>query len=269
NIIRDTLSPTDAELGVDTDKINSKGDTKILNIGGEQGEDHPDEEHVHVENPLSSTRTLSSMKNLDAYTYEDQFFNDKPMKEDLRKINMETKVESMVTVPIYQASSLVPPLSTLVIDLTAPKHVPSTTQASIFTATTTTKTTTTLLPPPQKQSFSVPNLASFKDVPIPDDVNILDSEDTDTAHLPMIKTRPDWLKPVPEEDIPETPEPDWIIPPNDLLKTKNNWAKALAKSYQDPNKYKLLRQAGDMSSFINWFYKWIENKKLSKKTWKA
>nr|GEV33145.1 cytochrome c maturase subunit B, mitochondrial [Tanacetum cinerariifolium] len=26
----------------------------------------PDEEHAHVENPLSSTRTLSSMKNLDA-----------------------------------------------------------------------------------------------------------------------------------------------------------------------------------------------------------
>ncbi|GKF57575.1 hypothetical protein Tco_0171112, partial [Tanacetum coccineum] len=32
---------------------------------------HPDEEHVHVENPLSSTGTLLSMKNLDAYTYRD------------------------------------------------------------------------------------------------------------------------------------------------------------------------------------------------------
>nr|GEV97462.1 hypothetical protein [Tanacetum cinerariifolium] len=93
-----------------TNKTNSKGDTEILNIGEEQGEDvadkarldpgqsnvaftgpdpepmhddfvatvypqvheslkHPDEEHVHMENPLSSTRTLSSMKNLDAYTF--------------------------------------------------------------------------------------------------------------------------------------------------------------------------------------------------------
>ncbi|GJR07425.1 hypothetical protein Tco_0790077 [Tanacetum coccineum] len=31
------------------------------------------------------------------------------------------------------------------------------------------------------------------DVPIPDDVNILDSEDTDTAHLPKIQSRPDRI----------------------------------------------------------------------------
>ncbi|GJT78917.1 hypothetical protein Tco_1045642 [Tanacetum coccineum] len=30
-------------------------------------------------------------------------------------------------------------------------------------------------------------------------------EDTDIAHLPKIKTRPNWLKPVPEEDRPTTP----------------------------------------------------------------
>ncbi|GKG21399.1 hypothetical protein Tco_0383994, partial [Tanacetum coccineum] len=35
-------------------------------------------------------------------------------------------------------------------------------------------------------------------------VNVSDSEDTDTAHIPKIKTRPDWLKPVPEEDRPAT-----------------------------------------------------------------
>nr|GEV67905.1 reverse transcriptase domain-containing protein [Tanacetum cinerariifolium] len=49
-----------------------------------------------------------------------------------------------------------------------------------------------------------------------------DSDDTDTAHLPKIKTRPDWLKPVPKEDKPETPEPDWIIPPTDLSDAENN-----------------------------------------------
>ncbi|GKE51850.1 hypothetical protein Tco_1487006 [Tanacetum coccineum] len=240
NITCDTPSPIDAETGADIDKTNSEGDTEILNIGGEQGEDvankedlegktaeidegqagsdpgktpesrplpeyvhmeedqagpnpglshvalagpdpepmhddfvatvypqvheslkHPDEEHVHVENPLSLTGTLSSMKNLDAYTYGDQFFNDKPTEKDLGKTNMETEVESMVTVPIHQASSLVPPLSIPVIDLTPPKPVPSTTQAPIFTATTTTETTTITLPPPlQQQSSSVPNLAS-------------------------------------------------------------------------------------------------------------
>ncbi|GKG61600.1 hypothetical protein Tco_0621309, partial [Tanacetum coccineum] len=49
-------------------------------------------------------------------------------------------------------------------------------------------------------------------MPIPDAMNISDSEDTDTEHLPKIKTRPDWLKPIPKEDKPATPEPDWVIP---------------------------------------------------------
>ncbi|GJV81786.1 hypothetical protein Tco_1517656 [Tanacetum coccineum] len=61
-----------------------------------------------------------------------------------------------------------------------------------------------------------------EDVPIPDDVNVSDSKDTDTAHLPKIKTRPEWLKPVPEEDRPATPEPDWFIPPNKLSEAENN-----------------------------------------------
>ncbi|GJU16041.1 hypothetical protein Tco_1144007 [Tanacetum coccineum] len=66
------------------------------------------EVHVHLENPLSSSSTLSSMKNLDE-TFGDQFFNEKRTKEP-RKANMETKVESMVTIPIYQASLTAPPL---------------------------------------------------------------------------------------------------------------------------------------------------------------
>ncbi|GKG50149.1 hypothetical protein Tco_0521249, partial [Tanacetum coccineum] len=101
-----------------------------------------------------------------------------------------------------------------------------------------------------------------EDVPIPDDVNISDSKDTDVVRLSKIKTRLDWLKPVPEEDRPTTLEPDWVIPPNDLLKTENNWANALTSSYQDPDEYKLLRQTCDMSLFINWFCKRIGKKKL-------
>ncbi|GKE01968.1 hypothetical protein Tco_1389951, partial [Tanacetum coccineum] len=379
---------------------------------------HTDEEHVHLENPLSSTGTLSSMKNLDNFNFGDQFFNDKPTEEKPDKANMETEVESMVTVPIHQASSSVSPLSTPIIDLTPPKPVSSTIQAPIFTSTTT--TTLPLPPPPQQQSSSDPDLASrvsaleqvcanfekkhklqdntvqglssrvftlelrdlphqinqtvnevvkeavqtalqallrelfrdlfesemkeilhqrmfesgtyqsqpehvalyealeasmdrdnrdefleattksrmrrrddqdplppspdsdqgknkrhdsespsssskqksiphseqpVKEVPIPDDVNISDSEDIDTAHLPKIKTRPDWLKPIPEEDRPETPEPDWVIPPNDLLEAENNWAVALAKSYKDSEENKLLSKTGDMGSFIKWYCK--------------
>ncbi|GKF13235.1 hypothetical protein Tco_0054697, partial [Tanacetum coccineum] len=38
--------------------------------------------------------------------------------------------------------------------------------------------------------------------------NQKNTEDTDATHLPKIKARPNWLKPVPEEEKPETPEPD-------------------------------------------------------------
>ncbi|GJW53711.1 hypothetical protein Tco_0097796 [Tanacetum coccineum] len=80
------------------------------------------EEQVHIENPPSSSGTLSSMKNLeDAFTFGDQFLNEKSMEEEPRKANVETKVESMVIVPIHQASSSVPPLSTPIIDLSPPK----------------------------------------------------------------------------------------------------------------------------------------------------
>ncbi|GJS00819.1 retrovirus-related pol polyprotein from transposon TNT 1-94 [Tanacetum coccineum] len=39
NIVHDTPSPTDVEIGVDMDKTNSEGDTEILNVGEEHGED--------------------------------------------------------------------------------------------------------------------------------------------------------------------------------------------------------------------------------------
>ncbi|GKE14154.1 hypothetical protein Tco_1421731 [Tanacetum coccineum] len=111
----------------------------------------PADKHVILEDPLSSTKTLSSMKNLeDAYAIGDQFINDKSTYDEPGKLNVEAEVVSMVIVPIYQASSSVPPLSTPVIDLSPPKPASSTTQTPIFTGIT---TTTTPLPPlPQQQS---------------------------------------------------------------------------------------------------------------------
>ncbi|GJT46228.1 hypothetical protein Tco_0954943 [Tanacetum coccineum] len=117
------------------------------------------DEHVILEDPLSSTGTLSSMKNLeDAYAIGDQFINDKSTNNEPGKLNVEAEVASMVIVPIYQASSSIPPLSTPVIDLSPPKPASSTTQIPIFTATTT--TTKTPLPPPlQQQSTTKSELA--------------------------------------------------------------------------------------------------------------
>nr|GEV87554.1 retrovirus-related Pol polyprotein from transposon TNT 1-94 [Tanacetum cinerariifolium] len=78
----------------------------------------------------------------------------------IQEKNMETEVESMVTVPIHQASSSVPLLSIAVLDNTPPKPVPSSIQAPTFTATTKTTTTTLPPPPPQQQSTADPTLAS-------------------------------------------------------------------------------------------------------------
>ncbi|GJR96973.1 hypothetical protein Tco_0269147 [Tanacetum coccineum] len=213
NVVCDTPSPADVETGADTEKSNSKGDTKILNIEEERGENisnimafeertveldegqagsdpgktpesrpppkrilmeedqagsnpgqshvHTTDEHIHIENPLSSSESLSSMKNLDdALTFGDQFLNDKPTKEELGKANVETNVESMVTIPIRQASSSAPPLSTPIIDLTPPKPVSPPAQEPVFTTTTATITTITLPLPPHlpQQSATDPAL---------------------------------------------------------------------------------------------------------------
>nr|GEX56772.1 hypothetical protein [Tanacetum cinerariifolium] len=142
NIVCDTPSSPNAETGAEVEISDSEGDTKILNVGEEKGKDvsntvaleertveldegqHTTEKHVFSENPPSSSGILSSMKNLDdAFTYSDQFLYDKPMEEEPHKANVETEVESMVTVPIHQASLTVPPLSTPIIDLTQPKQV--------------------------------------------------------------------------------------------------------------------------------------------------
>nr|GEU41225.1 retrovirus-related Pol polyprotein from transposon TNT 1-94 [Tanacetum cinerariifolium] len=80
------------------------------------------DEQVMLEYPLSSSGNLSFIKNLDdTYTFGDQFFNDKSIKNEPRKHNMDAKVVSMVTVLIHQASTSVPPLSTPIIDLSPPK----------------------------------------------------------------------------------------------------------------------------------------------------
>ncbi|GJY77205.1 hypothetical protein Tco_0482321 [Tanacetum coccineum] len=119
------------------------------------------DKEVHIENPPSSSGTLSSMKNLeDAFTFGDQFLNEKSTKEVLGKANVETEVESMVIVPIHQASSLIPLLSNPNINLSPPKPVSPPVQETIFSTTTATTTTLPPPPPPLPQSTTYPDLAT-------------------------------------------------------------------------------------------------------------
>nr|GEX32640.1 hypothetical protein [Tanacetum cinerariifolium] len=58
----------------------------------------PVDEHVILEEPLSSSRTLLSKKNLDdAYTFGDQFLNEESIKDEPGKLNMNSEVVSIVT----------------------------------------------------------------------------------------------------------------------------------------------------------------------------
>ncbi|GJW69855.1 hypothetical protein Tco_0126772 [Tanacetum coccineum] len=109
----------------------------------------PTEDQVILEEPASSTGTLSSLQNHDKdLSFTNQFFVEKPHEEESRKTNAKTEVQSMVLVPIYQDNSSVPPMTTPVIDLTT---MQSDSPLPTSTATISTITTTTLPPPPQPQ----------------------------------------------------------------------------------------------------------------------
>nr|GEY00917.1 uncharacterized mitochondrial protein AtMg00810-like [Tanacetum cinerariifolium] len=83
------------------------------------------EEQVSLEEPASSSGTLSSLQNLSRdINFGDQFFDDKPSDADK---NAETEVESMVNVPIQQDLSSISLMTSPIVDLTlrpkSPKRI--------------------------------------------------------------------------------------------------------------------------------------------------
>ncbi|GKB96185.1 hypothetical protein Tco_0982322, partial [Tanacetum coccineum] len=174
NIVRDSPSLADAETGAELEKSNSEGDTEMVKITKELGEDVDKQENIEEKTMKLDQDQAASVTNPEP-THDEFMANLYPkvqeslkfladehviLDDPLKKLNVEAKVVSMVTVPIYQASSLVPPLSILVIDLSPPKPASSNTQASIFTATITTITKTLpLSPPPPQQSITESELA--------------------------------------------------------------------------------------------------------------
>nr|GEU55076.1 retrovirus-related Pol polyprotein from transposon TNT 1-94 [Tanacetum cinerariifolium] len=114
------------------------------------------EEHVLLDKLASSSGTLSSLQHLTKdLSFGDLFFSDKPSKADNDKATTETEAESMVSVTIQQDMSSIPPITTLIIDLTSRRESPKVHQLLKATTTeTTTTTTTTILPPPSQQQQS-------------------------------------------------------------------------------------------------------------------
>nr|GEY01158.1 hypothetical protein [Tanacetum cinerariifolium] len=114
------------------------------------------EEQVLLEEPASSSGTLSSLQHRSKdISFGDLFFSDKPSDADNDKANAKTEVESMVSVPIQQDMSSIPPMTSSIIDLTSRPKSPKVHQQFKATTTETTTTTTTLPSPPYQQQSSV------------------------------------------------------------------------------------------------------------------
>ncbi|GJY14639.1 hypothetical protein Tco_0385061 [Tanacetum coccineum] len=96
-----------------------------------------------------------------------------------------------------------------------------------------------------------------------DEGNVSDMRTTDNAHIPKVSTTT-WFKPIPESERPATPEPEWIIRPNDFPEPEHNWANAYASSFKVPEENKLQRKTYDIGSFIKWFCRRTGKKKLCK-----
>ncbi|GJS84694.1 hypothetical protein Tco_0751235 [Tanacetum coccineum] len=71
-------------------------------------------------------------------------------------------------------------------------------------------------PGPSMQRTDHQSEQSSDDNPITDEGHVSNPEDTDNAHIPKVPAAT-WFKPIPEEERPATPEPEWTIPSNDYL----------------------------------------------------
>nr|GEV87616.1 monodehydroascorbate reductase [Tanacetum cinerariifolium] len=252
------------------------------------------DEHVMLEEPLSSSRTLSLMKNLDdAYTIGDQFINDKSTKDepDLpHKINEAVRESMKEAVHIDLQASLrdcfreLPEANMKEIlhqwmfesgsYKSLPEHVAlyealeasmKRAQRDEFIAK---KDKSRKRRPPHSSAWKNSNTRDaplsyskqqsdphaeqlVEDIPMPDTAIISDSDDTDSAHLPKIKKRPKWLKPIPDNERAATPKLARVIPSPYILDAENNWANALATTYQAPTENSLLEKTGDMQTIMH------------------
>ncbi|GJV97678.1 retrovirus-related pol polyprotein from transposon TNT 1-94 [Tanacetum coccineum] len=248
------------------------------------------DEHVILEDPLSSTRTLSSMKNLeDAYAIGDQFINEKPTDDEPGKLNVEAEVGSMLRELPHKIDEAVrenvkeavqialqAPLRERFRDLSdedmkgilqqrmfkngaSGSSQPQAPQSSAWKKSDTRDTPSSS----SKQQSGHHAEQPVEDIPISDSANISYLEDTNSAHLLKIKQRLEWLKPILDDERPATPEPAWVIPTSHIPDAENNWANVLASTYQAPAENSLLEKTRDMRTFMNWYCQKVGKTKLT------
>ncbi|GKF49880.1 hypothetical protein Tco_0143131, partial [Tanacetum coccineum] len=92
------------------------------------------------------------------FSFGNQFFNDKPPEANNEKATADTKAESMVSVTIHQNTSVIPFMTSPMIDLVSVPDSPTVHRPLPTTTTATAATTTTIMItiplPPQPQQVS-------------------------------------------------------------------------------------------------------------------
>ncbi|GJX80490.1 hypothetical protein Tco_0328639 [Tanacetum coccineum] len=216
-------------------------------------------EHVILEDPLSSTRTLSSMKNLeDAYAIGDQFINDKSTNDEPGKLQCEkAKVVSRICSNISSSSSVFTALEKKLFDLEQTnKNLDNTTQnlrSRVYTLE--------LRDLPYKINEAV--LTKFK--------RALNSP-TSSPSRPLQRIirrryernaspedRDEFLDEKDKSRKRQRDDQDHPPPPPDSDQSKRrrhdvgSLANALATTYQALAENSLLEKTGDMQTFMNWY----------------
>nr|GFA01645.1 hypothetical protein [Tanacetum cinerariifolium] len=182
---------------------------------------HAINEPVLLEEPASSSRTLSSLQHL---TLEKSMNRDhsEELAQDLAEARKKKKKG--------RESPKTPPGS--------PSHQPPPSP-----------------PPAGPSGASVAPRASRSQVistpPLPTSTS---QDNIRSAHISTVNLRQDWWKPF-EEERPTTLEPAWLIRSSDVPVLTNNWASALASNYSPPPEDLATHADGDIATFMDWFCK--------------
>ncbi|GKF99889.1 hypothetical protein Tco_0301580 [Tanacetum coccineum] len=102
----------------------------------------------------------------------------------------------------------------------------------------------------------------MNDDPVPADEEHISSDD-DLGTVSKVLSLKDWWKPHDDDETPATPEPAWVIPTSHIPDAVNNWANALATTYQAPVENFLLEKTGDIWMFMNWYCQKIGKTELT------
>nr|GEW58320.1 monodehydroascorbate reductase [Tanacetum cinerariifolium] len=205
------------------------------------------EDPVIPEEPTSSTRTMSSLQNLEKeLSFTDQFFVKKQQEEEPRKTNAEAKVQSMVSVLIHQDTS---------------RNLPTVDMTEIL----------------QQRMFEDKSYEAHKDHKKLYDAleKSLECDYSDQLLSDLEEARQkketyesaglsgsQELSPTDSLILDDSILDEQTIPSSNVSDVENNWATGLASTYVTPVENSLLAKTGDMTNFLNWYCRQVNKTKL-------